>query len=149
MGNQANLKVFSNQLESFKVKTIQRLDIAKQEIAKEIFTRVITRSPVDTGSFCLSNKVGIGVIDHSKVFKTVPALNATAIKAEALAAGVAKIMSSGSADTIYISNSIPHALIVEKLGWKNTPAYFVYGLSLAGVRVKLPQIIKRVEAMKL
>jgi len=134
---------FKNDIEKFKKNEIDdRLIKIKRAIAREAFRRIVRRSPVSSGNYVKSHRVGISKTEsgrgisrgHEPVLpfafsNKVPEATAEGIKAQVLAKRIPYISRAKLHDVITISNSIPYAHIVEYVGWKKTSAYHVYGLT--------------------
>jgi len=166
MTDESNIRIFAKQLEEFRVKTHERLDLAKQDLARKTLAKLVARSPVLTGQYILSHKVGINEPDLSyehtlptlklrkniskgKQIGTNIGVNRRSVEMKAKSVGQQKIMQAGYKDTIYISNSVPHAVNVEYLGWAKKPALHVYGLTKAEMRLQAQAIVKAFENKKL
>ena len=98
------------------------------DVATKAFKRIVARSPIHTGSYVLSHRIGVKAKDSSVAMRLFPAVNKEGVKKEALGELI-KLKQVGPFDTIIISNCIPHNINVEYVGWKHTPAYQVYGLT--------------------
>jgi len=146
----------------------------KQELTQEAFKSLVDLSPVSTGSYVLSHRIGINQKDTSVTLKKGPnpglykvlafgnparasALHEKAVfrslkkakttaKPKALKQINKKLKKIGPDDSVIISNSIPHAVNVEYVGWMKTPPYQVYGLTYEYLRLKEKSIMKKVEA---
>lgn len=133
---------------------IRGVEEAKKDVAAQVFKKVVKRSPVWSGPYVKNHRIGIGKIDRrsgksaSAVGSVFPPkmseAEAQALKAEISEweTGILKGKKINLETPIYISNSIGHAVQVEYIGWKKTPAHHVYGLTYEEILVKLDNIIK-------
>ena len=88
-------------------KTERKLDLAVRKIALELFSRVILRSPVDTGRFRGNWQVAVGSVPSGTLELDDKTGTATVAKVDAVAAGV------GAGDIIYLVNNLPYAQRLE------------------------------------
>ena len=88
-------------------KTERKLDLAVRKISLELFSRVILRSPVDTGRFRANWQVAIGTMPNGTLDLTDASGTATVSKATARSAGVK------AGDVIYLANNLPYAQRLE------------------------------------
>lgn len=95
--------------EQWAAKTMTKLDLAVQKISLELFSRVILRSPVDTGRFRGNWQVAIGEIPdgtldlYDESERGVATINAAAAVALNVKAG----------DIIYLVNNLPYGPVLE------------------------------------
>jgi len=104
-------------------KTERKMDQAVRKIALEMFSRVILRSPVDTGRFRGNWQVAIGSVPSGTLDLNDASGTATVSKATAATAGVQ------SGDVIYLVNNLPYAQRLEDGYSKQAPTGMV-GLSV-------------------
>lgn len=88
-------------------KTEHKMDLAVRKIALELFSRVILKSPVDTGRFRANWQVAIGSIPSGTLELDDRSGTATISKATATTAGVK------AGDVIYLVNNLPYAQRLE------------------------------------
>lgn len=98
---------FSQQLAKFEDKTTRKLDLAAQKIALELFSRVILRSPVDTGRFRGNWQVQVGGVPSGTLELDDKAGTAAIGKVQAASAGLV------SGDVIYLANNLPYGPRLE------------------------------------
>lgn len=98
---------FANDLSAFEAKTSEKLDLAVRKIALELFSRVILKSPVDTGRFRANWQVAIGVLPNGTLELEDKTGQATINAATARTAGVE------AGDIIYLTNNLPYAQRLE------------------------------------
>lgn len=89
------------------MKTDQKMDLAVRKIALEMFSRVILKSPVDTGRFRANWQVAVGSVPDGTLSLEDKSGTATVNKATAATAGVK------SGDVIYLVNNLPYAQRLE------------------------------------
>ena len=105
----------------------------KQKMAKTALRELIIASPVRTGNYIKSHKVGINtqVMHHEPVnfqwHEPMPEAMALALKQALFTELAAETLEADFDDFIIISNSIPYADRVEFIGWMLTPAYHPFG----------------------
>ena len=88
-------------------KTERKMDLAVRKIALELFSRVILKSPVDTGRFRANWQVSIGSVPDGTLELTDASGTATISKATARTAGVK------AGDVIFLVNNLPYAQRLE------------------------------------
>jgi len=88
-------------------KTERKLDLAVRKISLELFSRVILRSPVDTGRFRANWQVAIGSMPNGTLSLDDKIGTATVSNATARSAGVK------AGDVIYLANNLPYAQRLE------------------------------------
>jgi len=88
-------------------KTERKMDLAVRKIALELFSRVILRSPVDTGRFRGNWQVAIGSVPSGTLDLNDASGTATISKATAATAGVK------GGDVIYLVNNLSYAQRLE------------------------------------
>ena len=144
---QHNIGEFDRLIEIMK-KTEIEIKNAEHEVmkatARKFLGALIKRSPILTGRYVKSHKVGIDSPDDSI------APNAYGIAADrksaassALMSGLNVIKNAQKFSSIYISNSLHYAKNVEYLGWKNTGPYYVYHHATMDIMEDTSKIIKK------
>ena len=128
----------------------------RKDMARKAFASVVEKSPVKTGSYVSSHRVGIKAsaanisrgrpfestsINQQQNFKGLTKQQHTAVKQDALK-NMAKINKAKLTDVIVIANNIFYADRVEYLGWERTPPYHVYGRTIAELEVQIPFLVK-------
>ena len=163
MENQA--KRINQSLDDFVKGAIDAATDAKKEAAAECFKRVVKKSPVWSGPYVKSHKIGVGKIDRRAAKSVIQAdmensqqgmaseilypqkmssAEAAALKSE-LNEFETRILLGKKVNIdipIYVSNSVSHASEVEYIGWKKTGPYHVYGLTAEEMKTRLSQILK-------
>lgn len=99
-------------IDAIVAKTNARIADVVRKITYDVFRSVVMASPVDTGRFRANWNVGYGAIDTS----TTTAVNASRAMAE-----VERALKLPVGDVVYLSNSLPYALMLENGGYPNPP----------------------------
>jgi len=110
---------FEDQLRAFQVKTERKMDMAARKVALEIFTRVILKSPVDTGRFRGNWQVGIGSVPNG----TLELDDATGVAT--ISAAAARLAGVTAGNIIYLANNLPYARRLEEGYSQQAPAGMV------------------------
>lgn len=105
--------------QAWATKTERKMDLAVRKIALELFSRVILRSPVDTGRFRGNWMVAIGSIPSGTLDLNDKSGTATVSKATAATAGVK------GGDVIYLVNNLPYGPRLEDGYSEQAPAGMV------------------------
>ena len=116
-------------------KTEQKMDLAVRKIALELFSRVILKSPVDTGRFRANWQVAIGSVPDGTLSLEDKGGTATISKATATTAGVK------AGDVIYLVNNLPYAQRLEDGYSGQAPAGMV-GLTVQ----EFQQVVRQIGA---
>lgn len=114
------MSAFALQLSEFARKAGRNADLVVQKVAVDILSRVVKRSPVDTGRFRGNWQVTIGLPASGNV--------ATNDKsgAQAINSGAAVLASFQIGPSIFITNNLPYGPRLEYEGWsKQAPAGMV------------------------
>lgn len=165
-GHARSHKKFKQALEDFKEEIRNEGNLVLRKYAMAAYNGVIAHSPIYTGRYVLSHRVGIG---HKDTSVNKPILHVAQFKADAIGKGAmlwrvygklnalratakAKILTATLLDRkIIISNSVEYAEQVEYLGWHfgqhHVPPYHVYGktynklqaLSYTGSKASFPE----------
>lgn len=110
---------FGAQVGSWTKKAEARLELAVRKIALDVFTRVILRSPVDTGRFRGNWQVSIGSIPQGTLELNDKTGQATISKVQA------ETLNLKAGQVIYLINNLPYGPRLEN-GWsKQAPAGMV------------------------
>lgn len=112
---------FTAQLKAFTDKAGKRSVVVGRKVAAEIFTRVILRTPVDTGHARANWQAQIGAPARAEVAGVDPNGQATA----AAAVGVAADWDPNRDGSVFLSNNLPYIGPLEE-GWsQQAPAGMV------------------------
>lgn len=103
---------FAADVRRFADEASEKATMAMRKIALEIFSRVILRSPVDTGRFRANWQVAIGSVPGGTLELTDKTGQATISKMQAVALGVV------AGQTITLANNLPYAQRLEN-GWSS------------------------------
>lgn len=101
---------FSSKTKSWSDKALAKIELAHRKIALDAFSRVILRSPVDTGRFRGNWQVSIGSIPDDVIELEDKAGSVVISKV------TAKVLELEAGDTIYLINNLPYARRLE-YGW--------------------------------
>ena len=142
-----DLTDFKKKMAKFKKNTVDEFVRRKNKFATDYIKQLIVASPFYTGSYINSHSIGINLINYNFNYLPHGSTSRGEVSASVLARAAAKIKTAGEFDTIYISNSIPHAINVEYTGWEfpglanagSIAAYHTYGLTYQAMRMKLAQ----------
>ena len=115
---------FALDITNWTEKTKARVTLASRKIALEVFTRVILRSPVDTGRFRGNWQVAIGSVPAGTLEVDDKSGQATIGKMTAKALGLE------AGDVITLVNNLPYAWRLET-GWSQQAPGGMVGLSVA------------------
>lgn len=110
---------FDRQVADWVGKTEEKLDVAVRKIALEMFSRVILKSPVDTGRFRANWQVAIGAIPSGTLELDDKTGQASIGRVQATALG----MDAG--DVITLVNNLPYAQRLENGYSAQAPAGMV------------------------
>ncbi len=106
---------FANQMQGWVQKTMAKSDLAVRMIALRMFTRIILKSPVDTGRFRGNWQLAIGSVPEGTLELDDKTGTATIAKGAATALGI------NAGDTIYFANNLPYARRLEEGGYPDGP----------------------------
>jgi hypothetical protein len=106
---------FADQVAAFEKDARRKMDLAVRRVSLEIFSRVILKSPVDTGRFRGNWQVAIGSIPSGTLELDDKTGTATVSKADL------KLVGAKAGDTIYLANNLPYAVRLEE-GYSKTQA---------------------------
>ncbi|RLA56949.1 MAG: hypothetical protein DRR04_13615 [Gammaproteobacteria bacterium] len=122
--------------------------------ARHTHGRLIARSPIVTGSYVLSHKVGLNGKDSSVTYgdplpvdehgERIAQPNRRSVVGYAIAKGQQVIAKAHRPKKFVLSNSIHYAPNVEFMGWANSPAYHVYALTLLEMREEMKPIVSEI-----
>jgi hypothetical protein len=149
------------ELNKFIEDSIEQAGEIKKQAAREAFKSVVAKSPVKTGSYVLSHRIGIKATktatgepnlkrgapfkatykNQGEDFTGMTKIQFAAVKQAALKR-MSKINRAKPLHEIIIANNIHYADKVEYLGWERTGPYHVYGNTIAELQVKLPFMVK-------
>jgi hypothetical protein len=103
----------------FKAKTLRKMDMAVRKIALEMFSRVILKSPVDTGRFRGNWQVAIGAIPDGTLELDDKSGQVSIGKVQAATLGLK------AGDFISLVNNLPYAIPLEEGSSQQAPAGMV------------------------
>lgn len=112
-------QTFSLDIRAWCDKAKERADLVVRKVALDVGSRVVLRSPVDTGRFRANWQYGVG----APVLKTTETVDASGTETIARIGTLAATARLG--DVIYLSNSLPYALRLEAGYSKQAPAGMV------------------------
>lgn len=124
---------FADQVQAWADKTDHKFDLAVRKISLELFSRVILRSPVDTGRFRGNWQVQIGAIPSGTLEIEDKSGSVTISAADARTAGVV------AGDVIFLVNNLSYAQRLEDGYSGQAPAGMV-GLSIQDFRQIADQV---------
>ena len=148
------LSSLSNDLKAFGKKVKKDVTEIKRETARRVLSGVIMRSPVHSGDYVKSHRVGIttktsgrgvGLGHHPMTMgKWLMPRHPQPWKLKLDLYGKKKLRISAAKfeDTIVIYNNIPYADTVEFIGWELTPAYHPFGHTINLMNIQFPIIVK-------
>jgi hypothetical protein len=110
---------FEDDLNKFQRKTVNKMDQVVRKVALELFTRIIYKTPVDTGRARSNWQVSIGTPASGTVEIDDKSGNATVSQATAKSAGFK------AGDTIYLANNLPYIRRLEEGYSRQAPAGMV------------------------
>ena len=131
--------IFTASIQNFVDKTQGNADLIVRKIALEMFSRVIMKSPVDTGRFRANWQVGIESIPG----ETLDAMDKSG--GEALARVSEAVLSARAGQTITLVNNLAYARKLEYGYSKQAPAGMVR-ITLAEFGVVVAQAADEVRA---
>lgn len=112
------------------------LEIALRKTVFDLFNKIVRKSPVDSGAFRASHKIGINTIVEGEEPGGKPAkgnkgtISANKATADELAARqTTRLAQVRPYDTVYVSNSLPYAVIIEYGGYSKGPRTTTKGFS--------------------
>jgi hypothetical protein len=111
--------IFALQIAKFVEKAKGNADLVVRKVALDLFSRVITKSPVDTGRFKGNWQVAIGSIPAGTVEINDKAGTATIAKV------TAEALNMRAGEVIYLVNNLPYARRLEYGHSKQAPAGMV------------------------
>jgi hypothetical protein len=110
---------FTLDIQRFVNKTKNNLDLVVRRVAFDIFSRVIEKSPVDTGRFRANWQVAIGSIPGG----ILEAFDKSGV--DTILRVQATVMNAKAGDVIYLVNNVHYSVRLE-FGWsKQAPAGMV------------------------
>ena len=148
------LSELSNDLKAFGKKVKKDVTRIKRETARQALSGLIMRSPVHSGDYVRSNRVGITKNTSGRGvglgYHTSPGNkwlmakhpHPWKLKLDLYAKKKLRISAAKFEDTIVIYNNIPYADTVEYIGWELTPAYHPFGHTINFMNIKFPIIVK-------
>lgn len=109
---------FAIDVKRFGAKTAQQMSLAHRKVALDLFTRVIMRSPVDTGRFRANWQTTVGerAVGTREAFDKGPVqasgMNA-AISSKAAAEAVQVVSRAPLGPDLWLANNLPYAVPLE------------------------------------
>ena len=94
-------------------------DLVVRRVALDLFTRVVRRSPVDTGRFRANWQTSVGAINTTTSEATDKSGSTSVARAQAV------VGSAHAGDRIFLANSLPYARRLEYGHSKQAPAGMV------------------------
>lgn len=110
---------FAQQLAAFEAKTVNKLDLAVRKISLEMFSKLVLRSPVDTGRFRANWGVAIGSMNTGSIELDDKSGTAT------ISRNQAEILGVQAGDVITLGNSLPYGPKLEDGSSQQAPAGMV------------------------
>lgn len=132
---------FGDAVAKFEQKTRDRLELFTRRLAIEAFTRVIMRSPVDTGRFRGNWQVAIDNIPEGTLEIDDANGTATVSAATAAAAGVRL------GDVIYLINNLPYAQRLEN-GWSGQAPAGMVGITVEELQPIINKVLPQILAAR-
>lgn len=99
---------FADQVKAHEKDAIRKMDLALRKISLEIFSRIVLKSPVDTGRFRGNWQVSIGSTPNGTL--ELDDRNGTATITQA----AASLMGVNAGDIVYLANNLPYAMRLEE-----------------------------------
>lgn len=122
---------FTLDIQRFVDKANGNIDLVVRKIALDLFTRIVLKSPVDTGRFRGNWQVGIGAIPAGTLELNDKAGTATISRVTAATLGVS------AGQTIYLINNLSYARRLE-YGWSKQAPEGMVRKSVA----EYPQVVR-------
>lgn len=136
----------STDIRRFRQKTKIRTDIIVRKIAFDVLLGVIKRSPVDTGRFRASWRVGVGIPDTSvESPREEPSEKRRLDSADAgeLGAGLASLEGVEAGSIVFITNALPYAQRLEGGYSQQAPPDGIVGDTIDEVVSKLDSVLEQ------
>jgi hypothetical protein len=99
---------FGNQIARFEDDVKLKMKLAVKKISIEVFSRVVLKSPVDSGRFRGNWQLAVGAVPRG----TLDLFDKTGIATISMAD--AKLMGVSAGDTVYLANNLPYARRLEE-----------------------------------
>lgn len=109
---------FGQQLKQFEVKVQSQSTAVVKKVVLEMFTRVMKRTPVDTGNARVNWEIGVNEI-KSTVATAAAIEGEHQVSAQALLAGLSELSTFKAGQTVYITNNVEYIQILEDGGSKD------------------------------
>ncbi len=129
------MSTFSIDIAKWVEKTKARMDLVVRKISLDLFTRIILRSPVDTGRFRGNWQVSIGSAPEGVLELDDKSGTATIARAQA------DTMKVKAGDVIYFVNNLPYANRLET-GWSGQAPAGMVAVSIAEVQLTMTKAVK-------
>ena len=111
---------FSQDLARFEVKTEGQAAALVKKIVLELFTRVMKRTPVDTGNARVNWELGVDEVGNTTATATLVE-GENQISQQAFLVGLAELARYKPGQTIYITNNVEYIEILENGGSQQAP----------------------------
>lgn len=142
---------FSFQVANWNRKVLNLMDRTLQKFAKEMHRGVAVRSPIRTGRYRASHRIGVGTPDRTvepKRDSLSPLVIGTELTADEVAYAAAMTSKLRFGMTVYITNGLPYAKPLEdgssaQNGYKPDG---IYGDAYREVAGKVPEVVRAVRA---
>lgn len=115
---------FGQQLKQFEVKVQSQSTAVVKKVVLEMFTRVMKRTPVDTGNARVNWEIGVNEI-KSTVATAAAIEGENQVSAQALLAGLSELSTFKAGQTVYITNNVEYIGHLESGHSKQAPAGMV------------------------
>lgn len=130
---------FSLNITAWVQKAKARGDLVVRKVALDVGSRVVLRSPVDTGRFRANWQYGVGR-PNTAVLEAVDKSGQSSIGRITAGAATARL-----GDVIYVSNSLPYALKLEAGSSKQAPGGMV-GLTVVEFQAAVDRSVAAAKA---
>jgi hypothetical protein len=127
---------FEIDLRNFAAKVGARVEVVVRKVAIDLFSRIILRSPVDTGRFRANWQIAIGSIPSGTLELKDKTGQATISKV------TAKALHLKAGDTITLVNNLPYAGVLEYGHSQQAPAGMVR-ISIAEFQQMIDQAVRK------
>lgn len=139
---------FSANIAKFVQRTKLSTDLVLRKVALDGFVGVTKRSPVRTGRFRGSWRIGINRVDdtvNEVVSTETPGSLSLGLAGEELGKATAALAAAHFGDTIHITNNLPYAERIEN-GWSDQAPQGVLALTFEELKENISKLVAQVEA---
>lgn len=130
---------FADQIEAWSDKAMHRLTLAHRKIALEAFTRVIMRSPVDTGRFRGNWQISIDELKMEDL--PLDHIDPTGANVIAEVREVLETLFAGT--VVYLANNLPYAQRLEN-GWSDQAPAGMVAITVVEFQPIVKQVAKQI-----